>query len=356
MTIGNDDDFDLDQQIETTAEAEETAQPDPKDTDGDALKNGEDILGGKIDKMLADEGEPEEQEKPKVKPAPQGQKPQVEKPQAPATNGRTGQHSYAADGSVVGPDGKIIAKAGSERRHWERARQQEQRAVAAERAVSEANQRATQAEQITHWSKQLGMSPEEHMSAVRIFGWYKKEPEQALKWLLTEAQAKGYNMQNILGGDPQAGGVNMDAMRRMIQEQVHPLVERNQQEQAWQQAQNAAGQELQQFYAEFPDAAVHEDVVYNVMEQLPNLSLREAYLRVENWAIRQGLDTTRPLAPQVEAKKAGRTLAQARRPAPNFPRGRGGQMDTVTGPKAAYDEFSTNDIIRASMRENGLDA
>ena len=354
MTIGDDDDFNLDEQIEQD-QSKDDQQPDPKELD-ETKKDGEALLGAKIDKMLGEEGEPEEAvEKPKAKPAAQA-KPQGEQQQTqqPATNGRT--HTYAADGSVVGPDGKVIAKAGSERRHWERARQQEQRAVAAERSVAELNQRVGQAEQITHWSKQLGMSPEEHMSAVRIFGWYKKEPEQALKWLLTEAQAKGYNMQAILGGEAAQGGVNMDAMRRLVQEQVQPLVERNQQEQAWQQAQQAAGNELQQFYAEFPDAAVHEDVVYNVMEQLPNLSLREAYLRVENWAIRNGLDTTRPLAPQVEAKKAGRTLAQARRPAPNFPRGRGGQMETVTGPKGSYDEFSTNDIIRSAMRENGMEA
>ena len=358
MAINDSDLPDLDQ------EAEVEVNPNPNLKEGEGLKgdDAEAELSAKLDKMLGEEtpqeeGDEDEKPAPVVKPV----KGKEEKPTPEAKTGaadrRTGQVSYGADGSVIGPDGKVIAKPGAERRHYERARQQEQRAVAAERSVAELNQRVAQAEQVLHAGKSLNLQADEQLSALKLFGWYKREPEAMLKWLLTEAQAAGYNMQTILGQE--SSGVNIDAIGKMIDQRLKPVTDSAAERRAHEQAYRAAEQELSSFYQQFPDAPVHEDIIartINAMEQQHGvtLSLREAYLQVENWAIRNGLDMSRPLEAQLEAKKAGKTLNQARRTAPQMPRGRGGQMDTVRQPTGSFDEFSTDDIVKTAMREQGI--
>lgn len=350
----DDTDFNLDEQIEQ--EKHDT----PVLGDGVKSDEAEKELSEKLDKMLAleEDEQPQDEQHPhpdaKAKPQQKEQKPA----QQPATNQRTGQYSYGADGSVVGPDGKIIAKQGAERRHWEKARQQEQRAIAAERSVAELNQRVTQAEAVLHAGKELGLTADEQLSSLKLFGWFKREPEAMLKWLLTEAQSRGYNMNTILGQDSQ--GMNMEAVTRAIQAQLKPLTDAHQERARWEQASREAQTELNAFYSEFPNAPVHEQQIANLMAGYERqtgrtLSLREAYLYLENWATREGLDISRPLEPQVEAKQAGRTLAAARRQPANFPRGRGGPVETVREAPGSYNEFSYDSIVSAAMKESGLD-
>ena len=353
----DDNDFDLDQQIEQDAVDTETPVAG---VDGVKSDEAEKELSEKLDKMLAGEEDAPQEEHPhpdaKAKPPAKAKEPDPKAP--PATNQRTGQHSYGADGSVIGPDGKVIAKQGAERRHWERARQQEQRAVAAERSVNELNQRVAQAEAVLHSGKELGLNPDEQLSSLKLFGWFKREPEAMLKWLLTEAQSRGYNMNTILGQESQ--GVNIEAVTRAVQAQLKPLTDAHQERARWDRASQEASQELNSFYSEFPNAPVHETQIANLMAGYEQkfgrtLSLREAYLYLENWATREGLDISRPLEPQVEAKQAGRTLAAARRPANNFPRGRGGPVETVKDAPSAFNEFSYDSIVASAMKESGLD-
>lgn len=354
MTTGKDTEFDLDTEIENdqTAQEEQDLDPQPKPGDGERSDAGEKDVSDKLDQMLAEEDkEQEEKPAPAAKP---GKGKEAAPTQDPATKQRTGQHSYSADGSVVGPDGKIIAKAGSERRHWEEARRQAQRAAAAEGKINEANQRVAQAEQYVFAGKQLGLAADEQIVALRYFAWFKKAPEEALKYLLTDAQAKGYNMTTILG-DYASGGVNMEAVGKMVQNAVKPIVDREQQAERQRQSDAEAAQEVSQLYSDFPNAPVHEDLIVKVMQQIPTLSLREAYLRIENWGLQNGLDVSRPLQPQLDAKKAGQTLAASRRNVTNFPRGRGGQMETVRGTPGAFNEFNTDSIVASAMRESGLD-
>ena len=354
MPTGKDTEFDLDTEIENDQTAEvEQDDPQPKVGDGERSDAGEKDVSDKLDQMLAEEDKDQE-EKPEPQPKPGKQGKEAAPTGQPATKQRTGQHSYGADGSVIGPDGKVIAKAGSERRHWEEARRQAQRAAAAEGKINEANHRVAQAEQFVFAGKQLGLAADEQIVALRYFAWFKKSPEEALKYLLTDAQAKGYNMTTILG-DYASGGVNMEAVGKMVQNAVRPLVDREQQAEKQRQSDAEAAQEVSQLYSDFPNAPVHEDLIVKVMQTIPTLSLREAYLRIENWGLQNGLDISRPLQPQLDAKKAGQTLAGARRNVTNFPRGRGGQMETVRGAPGAYNEFNTDSIVKSAMRENGLD-
>jgi|CXWL01.1.fsa_nt_gi hypothetical protein len=357
MPTNKSDDFDLDQQIEADKSGENDTPV--AGVDGVQTDAAEKELSEKLDKMLAGEDDQtgaEEHPHPDAKKTPAAKE---KTPAAtPATNQRTGQHSYGADGSVIGPDGKVIAKQGAERRHWERSRQQEQRAIAAERSVSELNQRVAQAEAVLHAGKELALSADEQLSSLKLFGWFKREPEAMLKWLLTEAQSRGYNMNTILGQESQ--GVNIEAVTRAVQQQLKPLVDRHQEQARWDKASNDASKELNDFYSEFPNAPVHEQQLANLMSGFEQkygrtLSLREAYLYLENWAVREGLDVSRPLEPQVEARQAGKTLAAARRPANNFPRGRGGPVETVKEAPGSFNEFSYDSIVSSAMKESGLD-
>lgn len=359
----NQDDFNLDDQIEQDKEADPVAGVDGVQPDA-----AEKELSEKLDKMLAGEEDGDQVSEANADsqphPHPDAKKPAKgktsnEQAVAPATNQRTGQVSYGADGSVIGPDGETIAKPGAERRHWERARQQEQRAVAAERSISELNQRVAQADAYLHAGKELGLSADEQLSSLKLFGWFKREPEAMLKWLLTEAQSRGYNMNTILGQDSQ--GVNIEAVTKAVQAQLKPLIDSHQERAQWDRASQEAQTELNAFYNEFPNAPVHETQIANLMtgyeQKFPGrtLSLREAYLYLDNWATREGLDMSRPLEPQLEARQAGKTLQQQRRQPANFPRGRGGPVETVKEASGSFNEFSYDSIVASAMKESGLD-
>ena len=155
--------------------------------------------------------------------------------------------------------------------------------------------------------------------------------------------------------------MNIEAVTKAVQAQLKPLVDSHQERARWEKASHEAQSELNDFYSEFPNAPVHEQQLTNLMagyeQKFPGrtLSLREAYLYLENWATREGLDVSRPLEPQIEARQAGKTLASHRRPVANFPRGRGGPVETVKEAPGAYNEFSYDSIVASAMKEQGLD-
>lgn len=263
------------------------------------------------------------------------------------------QYTYQPDGSVVDQTGQIVARAGAERRHWERANQAAQRAERAEQAHQELQTRFSHLEQGLAAGKQSGLTNDESLAALQAWSWYKREPEAMLKWLLTSAQASGYNILQLAGVDPATGGVNIKAITEAIDQRLKPITDRETARIQREQLEIRTDEMLRSFQTEFPNAMVNEDLVVDIMEAQPQLTLREAWLRIENWAIRNGLDSSKNIRAQAEAVVAGNQPAP--KAAPSLPRGRGGSVDPVEGPTSAYDAYKSDSIVAAAMREHGMD-
>lgn len=329
----------VDPDTDVAADTQDTTTPDP----ATAGKKG--TVEEHIDEFLAAEESQESKE-----PKPQARNENLQQRQQ-----AQGKFSYSKDGSVVDGAGQIVARPGAERRHWERANMAEQRAQRAERAQQELQTKYVQLEQGLAHGKAAGLTNDETLAALQAWGWYKKEPEAMLKWLLTSAQAAGYNILELAGLGSQGNGVNVKAITDAVAEQLKPITERErlrqEQEYRYEQVQTA----LSEFHAAFPNAAANEQLIVDVMREQPQLTLREAWLQIELWAAKNGFDSSADLRAQAEARMNNQAQPAPRRPAPNMPRGRGGPVETINGPKSSFDEYSNDSIIASAMRENGLD-
>lgn len=324
---------------------------DQADTGKDKTATKDRTVEDHIDKFLADEQKTDDAE-------PQPKKPARPDPSAQQhqTRAKPGKFSYGKDGSVLDEMGQIVARPGAERRHWQAAQQASQRAERAEQVYRELEGKYRELEQGLAHGRAAGLTNEETLAALQAWGWYKKEPEAMLKWLLTSAQASGYNILDLAGIDAQSG-VNLKAITKAIDDRLKPITDAQQAQRDYAERYAAADREMQQFNAMFPNAMMNEELIVQLMDAVPELTHREAWLRIENWALQNQLDVNKPLRPQAEAKLyGGNPAAQPpRRTAPSMPRGRGGSVETVEGPRGAFDESSFDSIIASSMREQGLD-
>lgn len=337
-----------DQNTETDVNPVADADQSPAGKDKGAAK--ERTVEDHIDQFLSNEQkDSEEAPTPKAKPAkadPSAQQHQ--------TRAKPGKFSYGKDGSVLDEMGQIVARPGAERRHWQAAQQASQRAERAEQVYRELEDKYRELEQGLAHGRAAGLTNEETLAALQAWGWYKQDPSAMLKWLLTNAQASGYNILELAGIDAQ-NGVNLKAITKAIDDRLKPITEAQQAQRQYAERYAAADREVQQFSAMFPNAMMNEELIVQLMDAVPELTHREAWLRIENWALQNQLDLDKPLRPQAEAKLQGGGQVPQRRAAPSMPRGRGGSVETVEGPSGRFDESSFDSIIATSMRENGLD-
>jgi hypothetical protein len=262
-------------------------------------------------------------------------------------------------GDLVNADGQLVARAGTESRHWQRANDAA-REIQSMRGELDQLRTANEAFRSAATSfSTLGLQPNEMAAAANLMANWKQNPASVIKYLLTEAQAAGHDLSAILGGAQ--AGVDPAAIRRIVQEAVAPLTSAQQEQHRVAQAHDNAAREYQDFAQQYPEALVQEEEIASLMRRFPDMSAEAAHLRLHNYALQNGFDYTQPLRPQFEARRSGMqvlntpsqpqpanrsVLPGSRMPASN------GMTDMRTA--AAPASTSTRDIVAEALREAGI--
>ena len=276
--------------------------------------------------------------------------------------------SYKSDvnGNVVdAATGAIIATAGGHRTAFEKmlpyiesVRSEAEKYKVALEAANTANSTAAS----------LGLSPDQYLLGAKIMKAWNANPKEAIKYLLTEAQANDIDVSDIVAG---GAGLSPTMLKQLIKEELSTVikpfsrfVERDDEEQQRRESHQRAEQGVNQLLAEYPDAELHGVHIAGIMrhhlEQGQDISMREAYLILQNHALKNGLDFTKDLTPQVQAKMNNGTRTTApnvdttRRALPQMS-GNQGNGSIIPKPPAKADGLaSSDDIVKEAMRQAGI--
>lgn len=199
-------------------------------------------------------------------------------------------------------------------------------------------------------AKEYGLNPQERNLGYRLVAAYKKDPIATIKYLLTDAKKKGHNFD--LGGDG-GQGIDMKAIQGMISEALGPIRGDFENRQKDQEARDAANEELVNFYADNPNAQVHEKVLNSILQRYPDETLQTAWLKVQLHAARNGISLSRPFDQQRRQQQQdnnGRPM--------NLRGGRNAQQRNVNGEGDAVHYANPNakwgDIINETLAEHGF--
>lgn len=324
----------------TSGEAETTVfenlQIDPADLAGDIPADGEDdydpdatgddtadVEAGRIDEqdsLFESNRQPAQQRQPKSAQRPIPARAEV-KPDA--------------KGNLVDAAGKIVAKAGTEARLYQKG-QHAQRALNAEQGrASDLQGRLGQAVQIGRdlhaevqqfkareaQLKEFGLTPEDQLEALRLFSGLRRDPATTIQSLLTRAAAKGIQLNNL--GTP--GGIDVKSITELLKTeiatQLNPLKERNAQEETQRKEREQEDQrkqrvtdEVNSFFAQNPDARDHLSVFENVLSdpRYSTMSLGEVWARIQlNLERRQRTQPVNSRTPSRGSMLNGRRMPAA---------------------------------------------
>lgn len=270
-----------------------------------------------------------------------------------------------AAGDLVDPTGRVIARAGNERRFYESWRNASIQLQKMQRDLGTRDTRIQQLEgqlrghgEAANAPQSLGLNPQEAVAGMRLFAQFKRSPVDTLKFMLAEVQSLGHDLTGIVDG-----GVNAQAISTMLDRRLAPLTQQHQEQRRQQEQQAQIDRQVNDFYSEFPDAHVHDAALGELLTRNPTLTPREAYFMLQNHYIKNGWDWSVPLSAIMSQQRA-----PARQPAQqqqtqqrqSLPNGRGAR--TVQQPQTrvagqdelAHEDDSWENIIRGSMRNSGL--
>lgn len=260
-----------------------------------------------------------------VEPQQTAQPPQSEQPQqtpqaAPVAGLR--RHisgNYVNEqGDIVRQDGVVIAPRGASRRMYEEAGRIRQQHSQLQERYSQLENQVRQTQFLNGVPQQLGLSNEEVASALDLQARIKRGDALGVaKDVVAMLAAKGHNITDLFGGEV-GDSVDMRAINRMLDERLGPIQRQEQADRAQQEAERVAKENYNRFVGDNPGADVQGEIIVQ-FARMNGVSLQQAYNHVSAFALRNNLDMSQPLGPQIEAVRA-RAAAQRQQPQPQ-PRG-----------------------------------
>lgn len=248
---------------------------------------------------------------------------------------------------LVDAQGNVLATGGRERRFYETAQREKQRAENATRELESVKSQLTAIKEAGTVGSQYELSPEEVTVGAQLISAYKNNPVEAIKYMLTQAQSNGHDVSDLVGG-----GTNMTAIKQMIENAIAPLTQDKQQQMVTQENENKARNIYNDFISKYPDSAVHEDSLARLIQQDPSMSLDAAYYRLQSYYAQRGLDWTKSLAKLQEETNQQPSSVPNTQPQP--PEGRTSSNNVTDTSRVADVSTSTDDIIRQAMQEAGI--
>lgn len=256
------------------------------------------------------------------------------------------QQSVGSPQDLRDRDGQVVARGGAERRLYENLQREKNRADTNDRQVKELTGQLNAINDAGTVGTQYNLTPEEVTTGAQVISAYKQDPVGTLKYMLTQAQAAGHNVDELLGG----GGIDAGAIQQMIASQLQPLLSEYEQRADTQAAHDQALQIYNDFSSKYPDAATHEASLARLLQEDPNLTPDAAYFKLRSYYAERGLDWTKNLV----------TLQNERRAAPSgntqqqLPEGGVPATNVTDAPQVADVNMSFDDIIRESMKDAGI--
>jgi hypothetical protein len=272
-----------------------------------------------------------------------------------------------AKGNVINREGHIVAKAGNERRLFEKGRALEGRLQVAQRetqgmqaALKKLTDAAADAKVLEGQPRALGLSAEESYMGLRLVSMYKKDAGEFFRYVVAQMTKAGHDVSKLTGNggavvSPDPAAIQ-DLIRREISTALGPITQTRQRADEDARTNDEVMQQTQAFFNNHVDAEIHEEVLARMLAADDNLSLDAAYWKLKAFAADNGFNFDEPLQAQVDAARNANgngqprgQQQQGRRP---MPAGRGGAVPvTRNEPKFSHDS-SWDDIIRTTMREN----
>ena len=245
--------------------------------------------------------------------------------------------------------GNIVAAGGKERRFYEQAQRFR---VEAENGKKEIESLKGQLEAINsagNLGTQYDLTPDELSTGAQLVKSFKEDPVNTVKYLLTQAQSNGHNIDGL------TGSADMSAIKKMMEDTMGPLLQERQANLDTQARDDQAKQIHTEFMAKHPDADIHQDSLARLLDQDPSLTPEAAYFKLKSFYLERNLDWNSSLA-DLEAKAKDTPApdpadanTQSSLPQGNVPAG------NVTDTADIADvNTSMDDIIRQSMREEGM--
>jgi hypothetical protein len=253
--------------------------------------------------------------------------------------------------------GRVVAKGGIERRVFEDGQRHARENNQLRTQLSNATRQLASINEVTQEAVRLNVAPQDQIAAIRVMSDFLRDPVKTLEYLVAEVKSKGYPIPFLEQGV--TPGMDMTAIARMIDNKMMPLTQ--QQQAARQQAElkQKAEADLQVFLDDNQEANSNLDVLAEMLNAQPGLSLQSAYTKMIRWSHENGLDWTQPLKAQIAQQRQQPTPqqpTQQQRPLPGR-RSAGGNGATPVG-NGAVTQYNENaswaDIIRQSMQEHGV--
>ncbi len=250
---------------------------------------------------------------------------------------------------LVDGQGNLVAKGGKERRFYETAQRERQRADTLEREINTLRTKVDAFEGTANLPNQYNLSPEELTTGAQLISAFKDNPVETIKYLLTEAQTAGHNIEGV------GQGTDVAALSRMLDEKLGPITSERQEQLEYAQRQEQATQVYNQFMSHYPDAAVHQDVLAQLLEKDSTLSPEAAYFKLKSFYLEKGLDWNTPL--DVHEQKIANGLQEAKETEntqSSLPAGSTPADNVTDASQIASVDTDMEDIIKSSMRDAGI--
>jgi hypothetical protein len=260
------------------------------------------------------------------------------------------QVRYDQAGNVIDARGNIVAPAGRGRRLDEQNRRYRGLLEAKDREIQQIKAQHSEANFLNGAPAKLGLNHDETAAALDMMALFKNNPGQLVQIVLAEASAKGVDLNKILGQN--IGSVQTDAIKKMLDERFAPLDRMSKEREQEAKLNHAVQTRYNTFLTKYPDADPHQDAIANLM-RTQGLHETEAYFRVREFALRNGLDFNQPLGPQLVAvmNQQPRQQASRRRPIVNgrgAPNGMTERKTEVASPDRSYAS-----IVEEALAEAG---
>lgn len=265
-----------------------------------------------------------------------------------------------APGAIKLKDGTVI-NAGAERRWYDSMNVARQKEQAVRNELNTERQKLTSITEkynaLSEAVTKIGFDkPEEMRAAVDIYKDLMRSPVETVTKLVAELKAKGYKFDDL------GGAVDTQAITEIIDRRLKPFEEQHNNSNKQAQTQAEVDREFNKFISDYPDAVTHDDFLAAVVEaeaQKGNLiSFQDAYFTLKQSAIDNGFDWSKPLGPQIEARKTQTQQTNTQRQAPRasgvnvMNNNSKSKLDPAGNIEPEND--STEAIIRAAMKEHGF--
>ena len=263
------------------------------------------------------------------------------------TENTQGQQQDSSPSNLVNARGEVVAKGG---RFYDKAVKSDRDARNAQQQVETLQGQLSALQGMGNLSTQYGITPEEVSTGAQLMKSFNDNPVDTVKYLLTQAQSMGHNVDGI------GGSTDMSAIKQMMSEMMAPITNEHQQRAEDQQIEAETQTIYNDFMTQFPDAEVHQDSLAQLIQNDHSLSPVAAYYKLQAFYGQKGLDWTKPL----DVLKNEIANRPAINQVPNVPSqgtvpsgGNVPQQNVIDTADIADVGVSSDDIIRQSMIDAG---